>query len=1117
MIKIKRKEFVKFLQNINEMRSSYSRSMIDNEGEEDNTPIDATQEMGALQLSTSLPDVSDEDFVPASNKQLRDAMIKISKEVPDSQLENFYRNILKLFDKTIDQMPEAENPFNPVTESVLRTLMESIEDENEEEDETDQFDYDTSGRGVYIDLSNVPGSDELINFMNSEARSSDSGHVDTTVHEISACVSTEVFKRLVQSNDQFRQRFEEEADDQIIDGAFESFEDQETLDPETQVSYALENLNSSLQKAFMLAKLTVLEKIFKTDNQDKKLSVDVMSNLNDIRNILQYDKIIPAPLHELAIVASYFTNTLTKQETNTMLRDGLYELLGDTGYTSFGRTYGRKYQREIESGQLEVFLPKETKVDLTAFQDYGEFDEDSKTFKVDPAVRGYFNYVQLVKGGQKEDIGKAAAFLYYTVARLSYYIDKKRKAEAPSAPAQQVSPSGRRRVRVQSGQIFRGDLTKVDVNSNIVKEIIETAVRSFMATLPEKQNITEFLSDMQTFIEDESGNITQDRSIKNAEEILKKSQKGMNLSGLSKEESTMYSNSYYQMHDILRAAKLKIEASFSETGKPIYDPKTNPYDWPFLSDTDKVHVNSRLEGIDQEVVDFVFRYTSHMIGSGEETFKVLNRSSSETGGNYVILVPIVTFAYLVPFILSNSWQKTLMDHWERYKPGQRRIAPVSTESEVRKIEKYFERREAQWGEVAPFLGYTNASGAKQFFEQNVSHRFLFMQRHFQNFQTESGGPRVNVLETLYDRVVPVFTEALEKYVTLIDRAASDTSLSQEESEYWSDLRELYTEYLSQMQELNNIIVDFNIFDYDAMDSQDWIFDDENEEIPTDISAKLGDLLKNTVPGMAIRSLAHDISIKNPNKNASYMPDFSKHIENIAVIIMVADESLSLNGATTPRARTMNANIVKEYFSGKKVIPDYDKGGSRAENLIKYGFTQEKIMEFVALVSKVIDKLFARAFQSEKMSDVSFSEFGEKVEAYVEKNIPKSWIRKMVDERLDSLEAAMNDFNNPSNMERMTNIIDNYFVEAYDETRIKTLYLKYMEIKDQVLEENRGTIESIKEMDDFKKKEREMEKLKKVIHREIEKRRAPIKKEALAIRKEMDKRKSTNAKAQGNLL
>ena len=42
MIKIKKQEFVKFLSLLNEMRSSYSASQIDNAGEEDNTPIDKT-------------------------------------------------------------------------------------------------------------------------------------------------------------------------------------------------------------------------------------------------------------------------------------------------------------------------------------------------------------------------------------------------------------------------------------------------------------------------------------------------------------------------------------------------------------------------------------------------------------------------------------------------------------------------------------------------------------------------------------------------------------------------------------------------------------------------------------------------------------------------------------------------------------------------------------------------------------------------------------------------------------------------------------------------------------------------------------------------------------------
>ena len=54
MIKIKKKEFVKFLQSINETRSSYTRRIDDIEGDQDNKPVDATPIVSAVQLTTAL-------------------------------------------------------------------------------------------------------------------------------------------------------------------------------------------------------------------------------------------------------------------------------------------------------------------------------------------------------------------------------------------------------------------------------------------------------------------------------------------------------------------------------------------------------------------------------------------------------------------------------------------------------------------------------------------------------------------------------------------------------------------------------------------------------------------------------------------------------------------------------------------------------------------------------------------------------------------------------------------------------------------------------------------------------------------------------------------------------
>lgn len=158
MIKIKKKEFVKFLQSINETRSSYTRRIDDIEGDQDNKPVDATPMVSAVQLTTALPDLTDEDFKPASNPQLRDAMIAMSREVPDSQIEKFYKGAMDLFEKTIDQMPEEENPFNP--KNLSETIKYLFEDKDEEEEPGEEAKEDEEEKPEYSASLKIDPSDE---------------------------------------------------------------------------------------------------------------------------------------------------------------------------------------------------------------------------------------------------------------------------------------------------------------------------------------------------------------------------------------------------------------------------------------------------------------------------------------------------------------------------------------------------------------------------------------------------------------------------------------------------------------------------------------------------------------------------------------------------------------------------------------------------------------------------------------------------------------------------------------------------------------------------------------------------------------------------------------------
>ena len=69
------------------------------------SPITASEQM-ATQLTVEAPPVSDPDYIPMSTVELANAAAVISKEVPEAQVEYFYRQLHSLLDKVYDKDKE---------------------------------------------------------------------------------------------------------------------------------------------------------------------------------------------------------------------------------------------------------------------------------------------------------------------------------------------------------------------------------------------------------------------------------------------------------------------------------------------------------------------------------------------------------------------------------------------------------------------------------------------------------------------------------------------------------------------------------------------------------------------------------------------------------------------------------------------------------------------------------------------------------------------------------------------------------------------------------------------------------------------------------------------------
>ena len=70
----------------------------------------------SLQLTTTLPDVGNPEYGPMSSSELQLAVYAVSEKVPESQLRIFYRGVVDLLEKSVDQDVDKIQDIKEVTD-----------------------------------------------------------------------------------------------------------------------------------------------------------------------------------------------------------------------------------------------------------------------------------------------------------------------------------------------------------------------------------------------------------------------------------------------------------------------------------------------------------------------------------------------------------------------------------------------------------------------------------------------------------------------------------------------------------------------------------------------------------------------------------------------------------------------------------------------------------------------------------------------------------------------------------------------------------------------------------------------------------------------------------------
>jgi hypothetical protein len=118
----------------------------------DDLPIVANDQMG-LQLTGDEPPVSDPKFIPENLEQLARSAYVISKEVPQGQMEFFYRRLHGLLDDCLDREASKGQELSEVSKAIRAILSESEHDDDDwgepSDEELDAIDAGSEDVGEY--------------------------------------------------------------------------------------------------------------------------------------------------------------------------------------------------------------------------------------------------------------------------------------------------------------------------------------------------------------------------------------------------------------------------------------------------------------------------------------------------------------------------------------------------------------------------------------------------------------------------------------------------------------------------------------------------------------------------------------------------------------------------------------------------------------------------------------------------------------------------------------------------------------------------------------------------------------------------------------------------------
>jgi hypothetical protein len=227
--------------------------------------------------------------------------------------------------------------------------------------------------------------------------------------------------------------------------------------------------------------------------------------------------------------------------------------------------------------------------------------------------------------------------------------------------------------------------------------------------------------------------------------------------------------------------------------------------------------------------------------------------------------------------------------------------------------------------LAPFFGFSNANGIRQWYNKHVKKKFEDAVRGVKEGQDS---PMFEKMRQMQEAIVPYIIDAIDftKEATEAAKKKAKKPADQEEHDYTIDILD---HIKGQMAEYNDFIADVGIDPEDADDI----------EKATDYAY--------TVSGYIVRQIVGDmfsnITSIIDREARDYVAELVKDYLDFDKI--EANKKKKLND----KERSKIASSVAEYFTGTKEVPSYAEMGKTAEKLIEMGIDAETYAEVADVV------------------------------------------------------------------------------------------------------------------------------------------------------------------------